>query len=78
MCIRDSSRMDEQFHFFKRTLFENIGTVTEDCLMNKLTAVSYTHLQAVRYFFPCVLLQDRDDRSCGKVHRAASDFWYYV
>lgn len=30
-------RMDEQFHFFKRTLFENIGTVTEDCLMNKLT-----------------------------------------
>lgn len=29
--------MDEQFHFFKRTLFENIGTVTEDCLMNKLT-----------------------------------------
>ena len=22
----------------------------------------------------CVLFQDRDDRSCGKVHRAASDF----
>ena len=28
--------MDEQFQFFKRTLFENIGTVTEDCLINKL------------------------------------------
>lgn len=29
-------RMDEQFQFFKRTLFENIGTVTEECLRNKL------------------------------------------
>ena len=28
--------MDEQFQFFKRTLFEDIGTVTEDCLINKL------------------------------------------
>lgn len=29
-------RMDEQFQFFKRTLFENIGTVTEECLIDKL------------------------------------------
>lgn len=29
-------RMDEQFQFFQRTLFENIGTVTEECLIDKL------------------------------------------
>lgn len=29
-------RMDEQFQFFKRTLFENIGTVTEECLIDQL------------------------------------------